>query len=192
MGIQLDPMVAVVVAGGLLLLAWYVFSRVRSDYRARGHLTRWVAVLQTGYFCVYAFCSYVFLDSRLSAVTSQKALLGLAAVLMVAGLAVVLLSMPFLGRRSFGAVVGQLHTQGLYRFSRNPQLAGSFFFIVGYALLWPSWTGALWAALWLPISHLMVRGEEEHLASVFGDAYQAYCRRTPRYIGIPKEGERRL
>jgi protein-S-isoprenylcysteine O-methyltransferase Ste14 len=186
MGIQLDPIAAAVIAGGLLLLAFYIFARVRSDYRRHGLLTRPVAVLQTGYFFIYAVCSYLFLDSRLTDVASKGVLLGLAVLLMTAGLLVVLLSMPILGRRSFGAEVGRLHTTGIYRFSRNPQLVGSFTFIIGYVLLWPSWTGALWAALWLPISYWMVKGEEEHLASVFGKEYEAYCRRTPRYIGIAK------
>jgi len=35
------------------------------------------------------------------------------------------------------------------------------------------------------ISHLMVRGEEAHLREVFGAEYEAYCARTPRYIGWP-------
>ena len=187
MGIQLDPIVAVVIAAGLLLLAGYVFARVRSDYRRRGQLSRPVAVLQTGYFFIYALCSYLFLDSRLTAIASKGVLLGFAGLLMIAGLSGVLLSMPFLGHRSFGAEVGQLHTSGIYRFSRNPQLAGSFVFIIGYVLLWPSWTGVLWAALWLPISYRMVRAEEEHLASVFGKEYEQYCQRTPRFIGVVKE-----
>lgn len=187
MGIQLGPIAAVVIAGGLLLFAFYVFTQVRSDYRARGMLTRPVAVLQTGYFIIYALCSYLFLDSRLTAIASKGLLLGFAGLLMIAGLSVVLLSMPFLGRRSFGAEVGQLHIKGIYRFSRNPQLVGGFSFIVGYVLLWPSWIGTLWAVLWLPVSYLMVRAEEEHLASIFGKDYEEYCRRTPCYIGVAKE-----
>lgn len=191
MVIQLDPIIAIVIAAGLLLLAFYVFARVRSDYRARGLLSRPVAILQTGYFFIYALSSYLFLDSRFSAITSKGALLSFAILLMVVGLSLVLLSMPFLGRRSFGAVVGQLHTQGIYRFSRNPQLVGSFIFIVGYVLLWPSLIGALWAALWLKISYWMVRAEEEHLRSVFGKEYQEYCRRTPRFIGLAKDSAMR-
>ena len=42
------------------------------------------------------------------------------------------------------------------------------------------------AVLWLPIMHLMVRGEEEHLEKVFGDAYREYREQTPRYLGLPK------
>jgi protein-S-isoprenylcysteine O-methyltransferase Ste14 len=91
--------------------------------------------------------------------------------------------MPFLGQKSFGAVVGQLNTSGLYAYSRNPQLVGYLLFVFGYALLWPSWQGLLWAALSLVIASLMVRGEEEHLRKVFGEKYREYCRRVPRFIG---------
>lgn len=187
MGIQLDPFAALLIAGGLLFLAFYVFARVRSDYRVQGMLTRPVAVLQTGFFCVYASSSYLFLDARFTAISTQGVLLGLAVLLLITGFSIVLLSMPFLGRKSFGREVGRLHTSGLYRYSRNPQLVGSLVFIAGYVLLWLSWTGLLWASLWLPICYLMVGAEEEHLVKVFGKDYEAYCRRIPRYVGIPKQ-----
>ena len=80
--------------------------------------------------------------------------------------------MPFLGRTSFGQDNGSLRTDGLYRYSRNPQLVGGFLLIPGYAMLWPSWQGAAWASLWLAIAQLMVRTEEEHLRHVFGAAYR--------------------
>ena len=186
MGIHLDPLIALLIASGILLLAFYVFARVRSDYCGKGMLTRQVAILQTGFFVVYATSSYLFLDSRLTVIASTGITLAIAVTLMIAGFLVVLLSMPFLGGRSFGTQVGQLYTNGIYRFSRNPQLVGGFLFIVGYVLLWPSCIGFLWAALWLLISYLMVRGEEEHLASVFGEEYEQYCERTPRHLGIPR------
>jgi protein-S-isoprenylcysteine O-methyltransferase Ste14 len=169
----------------LLVGALLVFARVRSDYRTLGRLTRPIAILQVAYFCIYALTSYAFLDSRLSQVDMAGPFFIPALILMLAGLLFVLFSMPFLGQRSFGQEVGSLRTSGLYHFSRNPQLVGGFLFIVGYALLWLSWAGAVWAALWLVISHLMVRGEEEHLEKVFGDVYQEYCTRTPRYLGLP-------
>ncbi len=181
------------ILGSLLLLAallaaaFFVFAKVRSEYQLRGRLSRPIAILQTGYFCVYALCSYAFLDSRLSHVNTDDLFFFLAVAFMATGLLLVVFSMPFLGRRSFGMEVGGLRTSGLYRYSRNPQLVGSFFFIVGYAMLWPSWQGALWASLWLVITHLMVKGEEMHLEKVFGDEYRAYCARTPRYLGLPKK-----
>jgi len=171
----------------LLAAAFFVFARVRSDYRAHGRLSRPIAILQSGFFCVYAISSYIFLDSRFSQVDTAGWLFPLAILLMLAGFLVILFSMPFLGRRSFGMEVGSLRTTGLYRYSRNPQLVGGFFFIAGYAMLWPSWEGASWAGLWLVIAHWMVRGEEMHLESVFGEEYRTYCARTPRYLGIPRK-----
>lgn len=171
----------------LLAAAFFVFAKVKSDYQLHHRLSRLIAVLQTGYFCVYALCSYVFLDSRFSHISAKGFVFFLAVLFMVIGVLMVAFSMPFLGRRSFGMEVGSLRTSGLYRYSRNPQLVGAFIFIVGYAMLWPSWTGALWASLWLIIAQLMVRGEEVHLEHVFGAEYRDYCMRTPRYLGLPKK-----
>ena len=186
-GVTLNPFGSLLLLAALLAGAFFVFARVRSDYRALGRLSRPIAILQVAYFCVYALASYAFLDSRLSHVTMGGLLFPLALVLMLIGFLLVLFSMPFLGRRSFGQEVGGLRTTGLYRYTRNPQLVGGFFFIVGYAMLWPSWQGALWACLWLVIAQLMVRGEEAHLEHVFGDAYRDYCAHTPRYLGLPKK-----
>jgi protein-S-isoprenylcysteine O-methyltransferase Ste14 len=186
MGWVLNALGNLLLLAALLAAAFFVFAKVRSDYRLHGKLSRPIAVLQTSYFCVYALCSYVFLDSRFSHVNAEGLSFPLAIGLMAIGLLMVVFSMPFLGLRSFGVEVGDLRTSGLYRYSRNPQLVGSFFFIVGYAMLWPSWQGALWASLWLVIAHLMVRGGETHLEKLFGDEYRAYCARTPRYLGLPK------
>jgi protein-S-isoprenylcysteine O-methyltransferase Ste14 len=187
MEVALNILGNLLILAALLATAFFVFARVRSEYQLHGRLSRPIAVLQTGYFCVYALCSYVFLDSRLSHVTAVGVFFPLAVTFMVIGVLMVVFSMPFLGRRSFGIEVGGLRTSGLYRYSRNPQLVGGFIFIVGYAMLWPSWTGALWASMWLVIAHLMVRGEEVHLENVFGDKYRDYCVRTPRYLGLPKK-----
>lgn len=187
LGVALNTFGSLLLLASLLAAAFFVFAKVRSDYQAHGRLSRPVAILQVAYFCVYALASYAFLDSRFDHVNTVGALFPLALVLMTLGSLLVVFSMPFLGQRSFGREVGGLRTTGLYRYSRNPQLVGGFFFIAGYAMLWPSWQGALWASLWLVIAHLMVRGEEAHLENVFGDAYRNYCARTPRYLGFPKK-----
>lgn len=185
--ISVPKAIATLLALAILLgAALAVFARIAAEYRTRGKLSRSAAVLQTGYFIVYVLSSYAFLDSGLPHIVITGALLGTSLALMVAGILLVGLSMPFVGRQSFGNEVKALRTEGLYRYSRNPQLAGGFLFIVGYAILWPSWEGAAWAALWPVISHLMARGEEQHLLSVFEEQYAAYCARTPRLIGCPR------
>lgn len=70
----------------LLVGAFYVFSRVRSDYRARGKLSRPTTILQFGYFGAYALSSYPFLDARFSQVRTDSLLFLIALVLMAAGL----------------------------------------------------------------------------------------------------------
>jgi protein-S-isoprenylcysteine O-methyltransferase Ste14 len=182
MGIVLSPIGSLLLLAALLASAFLVFDRVRSDYRFHGRLSRPIATLQTGYFCAYALSSYLFLDARLSYVKTAGMLFLMALVLMLMGFLAVVFSMPFLGRRSFGRELGSLRTDGLYRYSRNPQLVGGFLFILGYAMLWPTWQGAAWAGLWPVIAHLMVRCEEEHLERIFGKAYRDYCARTPRYL----------
>ena len=172
--------------GGLLAGAFFVFARVRHDYARLGNLSRGVATLQTGYFFGYALSSYAFLDSNLLRIQVQGIALILAFLLMAAGLIIVLASMPILGQRSFGQQVGKLHTGGIYRYTRNPQLVGSFLFLVGYSLLWPHWLGAIWVLLWLPISAWMVRAEEEHLRQVFGREYEAYCESVPRFFRLAR------
>jgi protein-S-isoprenylcysteine O-methyltransferase Ste14 len=186
MDVDLNLLGRLVLYAALLAGAFFVFARVRSDYRAHGNLSRPTAILQVGYFCAYSLSSYAFLDTRLSQVRTGSVLFPMSLTLMAAGLLLVVLSMPFLGRRSFGRETGSLRTHGLYRYSRNPQLVGGFLFIAGYALLWPSWTGLFWAGLWPIIALLMVRGEEEHLEQVFGDEYREYCAQTPRYLGLPR------
>ncbi len=183
--VQLDPLVIILIAAGLLALAVIVFNRVRKDYRELGRLSPLVSWIQLGFFVAYACSSYLFLDSRLDAVSATGWLLGAAILLLAVGFVLVLFTMPILGQRSFGHEVGRLNTDGLYRYSRNPQLVGGFLFMLGYALLWPAWQGLLFVGLWLPVSWLMVRGEEEHLQKVFGEDYREYCRRTPRFVGIP-------
>jgi len=183
---QFHPLVFILIAAGLLLVACAVFTWVRADYRQKGRLSPLVSSLQFGYFCVYALCSYIFLDSRTSNIRTAGWQFLLALILMSVGFGAVLFSMPVLGRRSFGREVGRLYTAGLYHYSRNPQLIGGFLFMLGYALLWPSWQGMLWASLWIPTSYLMIRNEGEHLEKIFGQEYRDYCNRTPRTIGLPK------
>jgi len=34
------------------------------------------------------------------------------------------------------------------------------------------------------LAHLMILSEEEHLRDVFGEEYERYCERVPRYLGL--------
>ena len=107
---------------------------------------------------------------------------------MVGGVLLVALAMSRLGLgESVGKQMTDLRQSGLYQYTRNPQIVFYFFVAAGYALLWPSWSGAVWVVIYMFIAHLMVRTEEEHLSRVYGDDYKQFCEKTPRYIGIPRK-----
>ena len=99
MGVTLGRLAlsAALLAGALL-----VFGRVRSEYQSRGALSRPTAILQVGFLCAYALSSYAFLDARLSQVNASGPFFVVALALMGLGLLMIVLSMPFLGKRSFG------------------------------------------------------------------------------------------
>ena len=81
---------------------------------------------------------------------------------------------------------GELTLTGLYRFSRNPQYVGWLLFVLGFALTdWSWWCFGAVAVIGISI-HLLVIIEEEHLHRVFGDRYDAFWRRVPRYVGWPR------
>ncbi len=183
---RFHPLLAAVVVIGFAL---FTFWRVRVDYAARGKLTFLSTVLQFVVFAVHGVASYSFLDSRLSEVNTARPVFAFAVALMVVGL---LATFAGMGRLSWGDTVGRsvtgLRTTGPYRFTRNPQLVAYFVFLAGYALLWPSWLGLAWLGLYGLIAHMMALTEEDHLRRVFGREYEDYCRRTPRYLGLPRKG----
>jgi protein-S-isoprenylcysteine O-methyltransferase Ste14 len=89
-------------------------------------------------------------------------------------------------RRAFGLEVNALKQTGPYRVTRNPQIVGGSLLVIGSAVLWPSWYALGWAVLYAVVAHMMVFTEEEHLRAVFGQEYELYCERVPRYLGFPR------
>ena len=81
----------------------------------------------------------------------------------------------------------RLVTEGIYRWSRNPQLVGWTLVLVGLGLLRGSAMVLFLAGLVWVSYRLHLPTEEEHLRRVFGDDYEAYQRRTHRYFGPPRQ-----
>lgn len=85
-----------------------------------------------------------------------------------------------------GDVPEALRTHGLHRWSRNPIYVGSFGALFGMTLWSPS---PLLVLSLVGIGHgihRLVLAEESFLSTRFGDSYEAYRRRTPRYFGWPE------
>jgi protein-S-isoprenylcysteine O-methyltransferase Ste14 len=179
------------VAPLLLIVAYLIFRRVGRDYERQGKLTPFSSFLEVVIFALHGMASYLFLDSDLGQVRLGGTVTTLAIIAMGVGLVLLAIAMGGLGmKRSVGQKVTDLKQSGLYRWSRNPQIVAYGLFLIGYALLWPSWSGGLWVILYGLIGHMMVLTEESHLSRVYGQAYATYCSHTARYIGLPKPTRR--
>jgi len=77
-------------------------------------------------------------------------------------------------------------TRGPYRFSRHPIYLSGFLTLIGIGIASASWIVLLCALLWIVFFHIVVPTEERFCLKQYGDAYQEYMDRTPRWIGIPK------
>jgi len=82
-----------------------------------------------------------------------------------------------------GETATQLVTTGPYRFSRNPAYLGLAIVWCGVAALlnW-GWPFLLLPAVLAGQQSLVIRGEERHLAEMFGETYRIYTRRVRRWL----------
>lgn len=77
---------------------------------------------------------------------------------------------------------GTLLTEGIYGQVRNPRYLEVAFGVLGYALI-ANYTGGYWLLVLMAIGlHLVVLLEERELRQRFGAEFEAYCRRTPRWL----------
>lgn len=81
-------------------------------------------------------------------------------------------------------------TKGVYRILRHPADFGGFLSYVGIGIACASWIYLLYAIVGLVLMHIMVEPEERFLLEKYGDSYREYMDRTPRWIGIPKSGQK--
>jgi len=73
-------------------------------------------------------------------------------------------------------------TSGLYRISRHPQqfmLSVSF---LGISIATGSWIALILIGIGIIGAHFKILAEEEACLQMYGEAYQAYMKRVPRYF----------
>lgn len=80
-------------------------------------------------------------------------------------------------------VTGDLYTGGPYAYTRNPQYLGMVAGVTGFAVVSDSVLVASLAAVHVGWVLLLPRTEEPHLRAEFGDAYERYAGRVPRFVG---------
>jgi protein-S-isoprenylcysteine O-methyltransferase Ste14 len=88
-----------------------------------------------------------------------------------------------------GTRTGPLVRSGVYRWSRNPQYTGYVVLLTGAALLRRSPAALALAGVAAAVYRAWVPAEEAHLSRTFGDDYDDYLARTPRWLGVPRGPE---
>lgn len=82
-----------------------------------------------------------------------------------------------------GAKPTKLHTDGVYRYTRNPMYLGIGIGLFGIAIVTETWIGFIFPVLFLMImNYKYVKIEERKLEIVFGETYDNYRRIVRRWI----------
>jgi len=76
----------------------------------------------------------------------------------------------------------ELRTSGIYKISRNPMYASFIFLNTATFLFLPSILLLIVMLYGMIVHHFIILGEEKYLENTFGDEYQKYKSRVPRYF----------
>lgn len=78
---------------------------------------------------------------------------------------------------------GELQTDGIYEYTRNPQSVGFITFIVGAIIATNSRKLVVHGVLTIIVYFLFPFAEEPWLEEHYGEAYEEYREQTPRFLG---------
>ncbi len=81
---------------------------------------------------------------------------------------------------------GDLVSEGIYTFSRNPTFLGQTALLAGVAFAAPTLLGGIAVLIFFSSAQMQIRSEEAVLLQAHGDAFKAFCARTPRWVGSPR------
>jgi len=82
--------------------------------------------------------------------------------------------------------LGHPFTQGMYRYSRHPLYFSISITFVGVSVASASWVFLLLSVVIMILQTSPAIAEERGCLETYGDEYQEYLNRTPRWIGMPK------
>jgi len=127
-----------------------------------------------------------FFDSRLADVLGGGAIIG--------GLLVFAAALHVFGRSWRIGIdhdrPGQLVTQGIFRFTRNPIFLFMDLYFTGTWLIQRDLFFLLFAIVTVGGIHFQILQEEQFLLKHYGNAYRRYLLSVPRYIGGPWQREK--
>ncbi|MEZ4838407.1 isoprenylcysteine carboxylmethyltransferase family protein [Flavobacterium sp.] len=76
----------------------------------------------------------------------------------------------------------KLHTNGIFKYTRNPGLDGMFLFFIGFGLIFPTYISWIGLVGYFVYMLFRVRIEEEFLKELFKQEYTDYCVNTKRFL----------
>ena len=112
----------------------------------------------------------------------QWARIGLGVPLIVLGNAAVWTEVSRFGLPQTGGEVGSLQTDGLYRYSRNPQYVADTAMILGWMLLTAAPLVFVVGSLAIMVLLVAPMAEEPWLRKTYGLSYDQYCLRVRRFL----------
>ena len=179
----------IIVSFLLIFIGYYIFRViVKNDYLNKGKLSVFSSILEFIFFALHANAMYFYLPVRwpeLPPLTNNTGLFSLSILTIIIGLLIVLLAMVPLGyKRAMSSESKALKTNGLYNFSRNPQLVAYGLVLIGFCLSYIEILSIIWFVIYLIVARWMVQSEEEYLLKKYGEEYKKYCYKVPRYIGL--------
>jgi protein-S-isoprenylcysteine O-methyltransferase Ste14 len=172
------------IALGLVQLFGYVASAQGwSDYWPLGDQDLWYYVhwsISMGFtVCLFAVA---FLDWN-SLGLSQPLSLLLGGLVFVPSYVAAMWAGSDLGSDETMGLTGDLQTGGWYQYSRNPQYTWYLVATAGFALLAASWMATILCVLYAGWWLVMPFAEEPWLREQYGEAYERYADRVPRFLG---------
>jgi protein-S-isoprenylcysteine O-methyltransferase Ste14 len=118
--------------------------------------------------------------------------LAIGVPMMLAGFGFLVYAFFNLGLDNTHGAAAGLVTDGLYRYSRNPQCVASILGFAGLAIAVNSLPVTLLCGLAVLVYILMPFTEEPWLRARYGAAFDDYARATPRFIGLRSMQGRRV
>jgi protein-S-isoprenylcysteine O-methyltransferase Ste14 len=186
--------------GGLLAysaLGFVLYGVWRGAQRQAGRTTGlkgnwlrspWFYLASSALFFGLAYLSWTPLPWAVS-LSTRAWMLALGSLLYFPGMFFVLWGRITLGRNyfvstGFGAQLfaeHQLITSGPFAIVRHPMYAGLMLTAIGALLIYATWTTVFFACF-APLLGVRARNEEGALVAEFGEQWQEYCKRVPRFV----------
>ncbi|MFB6070825.1 MAG: isoprenylcysteine carboxylmethyltransferase family protein [Halanaeroarchaeum sp.] len=184
--VALAPIVATVAAAaGIAIIATLVVT-IRTDRRLWPPGDQpWKARFHWGLVAIFDLgLSFVAIRRWNTWILPRPGSLVVGLVLSTFGLAVFVHSARDMDpAETAGTAAERLYTEGPYARSRHPQYVGMIVGVLGFVALANAATVAVLGAVFVTWLLLLPLAEEPFLRERFGDDYDRYRERVPRYLG---------